>query len=335
MEHSLKTILLSCALFAAPALCGGTPPARDSGASKAGPAAVEPGVDTDAGQQDKAGTKNALEHKVLAEGSGRKPKPDDTVTLHYRGRFSDGREFINTYERGRPDTLRVDQTMPAWREVLPRMQEGAKWELVVPPGLGYTRERGTAYSKRGLLTRREVVFELELVKVGGTAISVFADKFRGQRSERSDGRTHVRVWLANNLHAFSREHAISTQAAAFFEENALKERVVNLPGGLQYRVITQGHGASPGSGDTVSVHYRARWQDGTEFNNSYLNDKALVFDLDRLNPAWQEALQSMEQGSKWEFFVSPGTGFLVSTRQNYVPIIVELELQAVGKADRI
>lgn len=104
---------------------------------------------------------SGLQYKVLAEGTGRSPAIDDTVTVHYRGRLVDGTEFDSSYARGKPETVRVDGILAGWTEALQRMREGAKWELFVPPDLGYgVPGRGTR-----ILPNSALIFDLELLSV--------------------------------------------------------------------------------------------------------------------------------------------------------------------------
>jgi FKBP-type peptidyl-prolyl cis-trans isomerase FklB len=90
---------------------------------------------------------------------------------------------------------------------------------------------------------------------------------------------------------------------AFLAENAKKQGVVTLPDGLQYRVITPGDGPSPGPADTVTVNYRGTLIDGTEFDSSYGRGEPAHFAVGRVIRGWQEALQKMKKGAKWEIFI--------------------------------
>lgn len=91
----------------------------------------------------------------------------------------------------------------------------------------------------------------------------------------------------------------------FLRKNALEPGVVTLPSGLQYRIIKNGVGSKPRATDSVTVHYRATLFDGTEFDNSYKNNrgKPAKFRLDQVIKGWSEALQLMPQGSKWQLFI--------------------------------
>ena len=102
------------------------------------------------------------------------------------------------------------------------------------------------------------------------------------------------------------------EGEAFLAENKSKPGVkthsVSLPGGttaeMQYKVITEGTGATPKSNDTVVVNYRGTLISGKEFDSSTKHgDKPSKFPVSRVVRGWTEALQLMKVGSKWEIYL--------------------------------
>jgi FKBP-type peptidyl-prolyl cis-trans isomerase len=90
----------------------------------------------------------------------------------------------------------------------------------------------------------------------------------------------------------------------FLEENKVKEGVQVTSSGLQYKVITAGTGPKPKATDTVSVHYVGKLVNGTEFDSSRKHgDQPVSFEVGGVIPGWTEALQLMQQGSKWELYI--------------------------------
>jgi FKBP-type peptidyl-prolyl cis-trans isomerase FklB len=111
--------------------------------------AKRPGVTT---------TKSGLQYKVLTAGTGKKPATSDTVTVNYRGTLVDGTEFDSSYSRGQPASFAVNGVIAGWTEALQLMQEGAKWQVAIPPAL--------AYGDKGPLANQVLLFDVELLKVG-------------------------------------------------------------------------------------------------------------------------------------------------------------------------
>lgn len=93
------------------------------------------------------------------------------------------------------------------------------------------------------------------------------------------------------------------EGEAFLAANAEKEGVIVTDSGLQYRVITEGEGASPDADDRVTVHYRGKLINGVEFDSSYARDEPATFGLNQVIPGWTEGVQLMKEGAKYEFFV--------------------------------
>ena len=104
---------------------------------------------------------SGLQYKVVKAGTGKKPKLTDTVTTQYRGTLIDGTEFDSSYRRGQPVSFPVTGVIPGWTEALQLMEEGAKWQLFIPPNLAYG-ERGVG---RDIGPNATLIFEIELVSI--------------------------------------------------------------------------------------------------------------------------------------------------------------------------
>jgi FKBP-type peptidyl-prolyl cis-trans isomerase FklB len=103
---------------------------------------------------------SGLQYKVLAEGQGDSPKPEDNVTMNYRGTLLDGTEYDSSYKRNQPATLRASGVMPGWTEALLKMKPGAKWQLFIPSSLAYG-ERGN----QAVAPNATVLMDVELISI--------------------------------------------------------------------------------------------------------------------------------------------------------------------------
>ena len=84
-------------------------------------------------------TPSGLQYKIIDAGNAAapSPQPTDLVTLNFRGTLLDGTEFDSSSKPGTASTVQANGVMKAWTEALPLMKPGAKWQLFVPPELGY------------------------------------------------------------------------------------------------------------------------------------------------------------------------------------------------------
>ena len=106
-------------------------------------------------------TSSGLQYRVIEQGGGNHPKPDDTVLVTYRGRLIDGNVFDSTYESGKPVSLQVDQLIKGWSEALQLMQRGDHWQLFIPPELAY----GEAGSGPKVPPNSTLIFDVELIAI--------------------------------------------------------------------------------------------------------------------------------------------------------------------------
>lgn len=128
------------------------------------------------------------------------------------------------------------------------------------------------------------------------------DALQGKKSTRTE-QQQVQQYVRSIMEA-----AITrNQAAAkdFLAHNGHEKGVTTTASGLQYRVIAPGDRKAPAIGptDEVTVQYRGKLLDGTEFDSSYAHGQPASFTVNRVIPGWQEALVLMKPGAKWQLFV--------------------------------
>jgi FKBP-type peptidyl-prolyl cis-trans isomerase FkpA len=106
-------------------------------------------------------TATGLVYQSLQEGKGESPRATDTVRVHYRGSFQDGREFDSSHKRGEPAEFPLNRVIPCWTEGVQRMKPGGKAKLTCPPAIAYG-ERGAG----GVIPPNATLnFEVELISV--------------------------------------------------------------------------------------------------------------------------------------------------------------------------
>jgi FKBP-type peptidyl-prolyl cis-trans isomerase FkpA len=110
---------------------------------------------------DKVTTSSGLIYESLKDGGGDAPRASDTVRVHYRGSFPDGREFDSSYSRGEPAEFPLNRVIPCWTEGLQRMKVGGKARLTCPPAIAY----GSKGAGGVIPPNTTLQFEVELLGV--------------------------------------------------------------------------------------------------------------------------------------------------------------------------
>lgn len=102
---------------------------------------------------------SGVQYRVLKDGSGKQPKEQDKVALIYRGSLINGKEFGNTDQNGKPvpKVFPLTSLVPGMREAISHMKEGTKWQVFVPPELGFDASTP--------LYRKVTIVDVELVAV--------------------------------------------------------------------------------------------------------------------------------------------------------------------------
>jgi FKBP-type peptidyl-prolyl cis-trans isomerase FkpA len=108
-------------------------------------------------------SKSGLVYRSLKDGTGGNPTSTDTVKVHYKGTFPDGKEFDSSYARGTPIEFPLNRVIPCWTEGVQRMKVGGKAKLTCPSQIAYG-ERGAG----GVIPpNATLLFEVELLGIAG------------------------------------------------------------------------------------------------------------------------------------------------------------------------
>lgn len=108
-------------------------------------------------------TSSGLFYVVEKVGTGAQAMPGKTVKVHYKGMFTDGNVFDESYKRGEPlqFQLGTGQVIKGWDEGIALMKVGAKYKLLIPYKLAY----GEGGYPGAIPPRANLVFDTELISV--------------------------------------------------------------------------------------------------------------------------------------------------------------------------
>jgi FKBP-type peptidyl-prolyl cis-trans isomerase len=122
-------------------------------------------------------------------------------------------------------------------------------------------------------------------------------------------------------------------AKRFLADNKRRPGIKTTASGLQYKVLKAGKGLRPKADDVVSVNYRASFVNGSQFETN--GEKPFTTPLNQVIPGWQEALQLMDVGSKWQLFIPPDLAYGAEGSAPAIgpntTLVFELELVEITK----
>ncbi len=127
---------------------------------RAEPTMPETPSDVAAAPADAAKTATGLASKVLKAGTGaKKPAATDTVTVHYTGWTTDGKQFDSSVSRGQPASFPLNGVIKGWTEGVQLMVVGEKRRFWIPANLAYGENPG------GGRPGGTLVFDVELLGI--------------------------------------------------------------------------------------------------------------------------------------------------------------------------
>ncbi len=106
-------------------------------------------------------TKSGLQYMVLRPAKGPKPTAANSVRVHYKGYFKNGRVFDQSYG-GDPSEFPLGAVIPGWTEGVALMPVGSKYRFWIHPRLGY----GPA-DKGPIPGNSLLIFDVELLAITG------------------------------------------------------------------------------------------------------------------------------------------------------------------------
>jgi len=111
-------------------------------------------------KRDVVETDSGLKYKALITGTGRMPKANSRVNVHYRGLFLNGAVFDSSFSNDEPVTLSLGKVIKGWKEGIQLMPVGSVFVFLIPPELAYG-EKGAGV----IPPNATLIFEVELFGV--------------------------------------------------------------------------------------------------------------------------------------------------------------------------
>jgi FKBP-type peptidyl-prolyl cis-trans isomerase len=109
-------------------------------------------------------TPTGLKYAILTPGKAGAAvaKAGDTVSVHYTGWLTSGKQFDSSLTRGKPFSFKLGagQVIPGWDQGVAGMKVGEKRKLVIPGDLAYG-----AAGTDGIPANATLIFTVELIAI--------------------------------------------------------------------------------------------------------------------------------------------------------------------------
>ncbi len=100
-------------------------------------------------------------YTIVKAGTGNRPQLEDSIQIHLKGFFADGRQFEDTYPKNTPYKSTPANVIPGMREVLQIMPVGSLWRIYIPSTLGFGEKGLTGV----IPPYSALIYEVELLKL--------------------------------------------------------------------------------------------------------------------------------------------------------------------------
>jgi FKBP-type peptidyl-prolyl cis-trans isomerase FkpA len=103
----------------------------------------------------------------------------------------------------------------------------------------------------------------------------------------------------------AKQVAMGQPPSVFMEKNAKRHGVVRTTSGLEYEVLSDGNGASPGPQDIVKIDYDGKLLDGTMFDSTSQHGGPVAMPVAGSIPGFSEGLMLMKKGGRYRLWIPP------------------------------
>ena len=127
--------------------------------------------------------------------------------------------------------------------------------------------------------------------------------------------TVTRVWLGVSVAVLlgaglawagtKKQVAMGQPPLVFLAKNGRDHGVVTTASGLEYKVLTPGHGSNAGATDIVMIDYDGKLLDGTTFDSTAQHGSAAIMPVAGSIPGFSEGLQLMNRAARYRFWIPP------------------------------
>ena len=185
------------------------------------------------------------------------------------------------------------------------------------------------------LKRQQIEIDFD-VFMGGFTDGYETGAVQLDNNQRRSAMMGLQKYIKEKLQEAEKNNLLA--ADDFLEKNKTENSdIKETPTGLQYRVLQEGEGTSPGKTDQVKVHYTGTLEDGTKFDSSRDRNQPFEFPLGvgRVIKGWDEGISTMKPSGKRKLIIPSELGYGSRSAGKIPPnstLIFEVELIEVMEA---
>lgn len=118
--------------------------------------------------------------------------------------------------------------------------------------------------------------------------------------------------------------------------NMTTENMMTTESGLQYIDLVEGKGATPQTGQNVTVHYTGTLEDGSKFDSSRDRNRPFTFKIGvgQVIKGWDEGVATMKVGGRRQLVIPSALGYGERGAGGVIPpnatLIFDVELLSIG-----
>lgn len=168
-------------------------------------------------------------------------------------------------------------------------------------------------------------------------VNKFLDDYN-KKKDTSEGKSYRRIYnYWAYIGKFVRQmklkekviNMIKKSGEEFLIKNKDKPGIIELPSGVQYKVLKKGNGEIPRENSVVKLNYEEKTLDGDVISSTSSSGGPLDVQTLYQRQGWKDAITHMPVGSTWEVYIPQQLAYGTKGLWPYSLIVLKIELLSI------